>query len=77
MNRQRIAAHVFDFSLLSGAAGRKCLTGECMKCEKLLAEHGVYPKCEKLFALLYKEVSVKYILRFPHHRYRSFTFAFG
>lgn len=26
------------------------------------------------FALLYKEVSVKYILRFPHHRYRSFTF---
>lgn len=27
------------------------------------------------FALLYKEVSVKYILRFPHHRYRSFTFA--
>ena len=48
MNRQRIAAHVFDFSLLSGAAGRKCLTGECMKCKKLLAEHGVYPKCEKL-----------------------------
>jgi hypothetical protein len=29
------------------------------------------------FALLYKEVSVKYILRLPHHRYRSFTFAFG
>ena len=26
------------------------------------------------FALLYKEVSVKYILRFPHRRYRSFTF---
>ena len=25
----------------------------------------------------YKEVSVKYILRFPHHGYRSFTFAFG
>lgn len=23
MNRQRIAAHVFDFSLLSGAAGRR------------------------------------------------------
>lgn len=29
------------------------------------------------FVFLYKEVSVKYILRFPHHRYRSFTFAFG
>ena len=26
------------------------------------------------FALLYKEVSGKYILRFPHHGYRSFTF---
>ena len=26
------------------------------------------------FALLYKEVLVKYILRFPHHGYRSFTF---
>jgi hypothetical protein len=26
------------------------------------------------FALLYKEVSVKYILRFPHHGNRSFTF---
>ena len=26
-------------------------------------------------ALLYKEVSVKYILRFPHHGNRSFTFA--
>ena len=25
-------------------------------------------------ALLYKEVSVKYILRLPHHRYRFFTF---
>ncbi len=25
-------------------------------------------------ALLYKEVSVKYILRFPHHGNRSFTF---
>ena len=24
-------------------------------------------------ALLYKEVSVKYILRLPHHRYRSFA----
>ncbi len=29
------------------------------------------------FALLYKEVSIKYILRFPHHGNRSFTFAFG
>lgn len=29
------------------------------------------------FVLLYKEVSVKYILRLPHHRYRSFTFVFG
>lgn len=29
------------------------------------------------FALLYKEVSVKYILRFPLRRYRFFTFAFG
>lgn len=29
------------------------------------------------FALLYKEVSGKYILQFPHHGYRSFTFAFG
>ena len=26
------------------------------------------------FALLCKGVLVKYILRFPHHRYRSFTF---
>ena len=25
------------------------------------------------FALLYKEVSVKYILRFPHHSNRSFA----
>ena len=54
-----MAAHVFDFSLLSGAAGRKCLTGECMKCEKLLAEHGVYPKCEKLFCAFNKMILIK------------------
>lgn len=73
-----MAAHVFDFSLLSGASGRRMPEQGNEWNKKSFSQKMEYIlHCEKLFALLYKEVSVKYILRLPHHRYRSFTFAFG